>query len=95
MTVDQASIFENDRYKRVQAQPEQCLVELEQRVCHLERQVDDLLSRQDRHKPRRVAKKPERTTGPLPRHLVSLLTFARCDTRQLMAAKKGITWPKN
>jgi hypothetical protein len=73
MTVD----LENDRYKRVQTQPEQCLVELEQRVCHLERQVDDLLSRQDRHKPRRVTKKRERTTGPLPRHLVSLWTFAR------------------
>jgi hypothetical protein len=77
MTVDQASIFENDRYKRVQTQPEQCLVELEQRVCHLERQIDDLVSRQDRHKPRRVAKKRERTTGPLPRHLVSLWTLAR------------------
>lgn len=62
---------------RVQTLPEQCLDELEQRVCHLERLVDDLVSRQDPPKPRRLANTRERTTGPLPRHLVSLLTFAR------------------
>lgn len=77
MTVDQESILENGRHTWVQIQPEQRLAELEQRVCHLECLIDDLVSRQDPPKPRRVAKKRERTTGPLPRHLVSLLTFAR------------------
>lgn len=50
---------------------------LEQRVEDLERQLCDLLSKQEISGKRRVTKKQARTTGPLPRHLVSLLAFAK------------------
>src|SRR5260370_31421367 len=53
------------------------VVELEQRVEDLEDLVHSFLKRQEASKPRRVSPTKERTTGLLPRHLVSLLSFAR------------------
>ena len=61
----------------VQTETEQRLTALEQRVQQLERQVEALLSRQEQPKPSRQAKLHERTTGLLPKHLVSLLAFAK------------------
>ena len=52
------------------------VAELEERFQQFERQLCDLLSRQDAPGKRRVTLARERTTGPLPKHLVSLLTFA-------------------
>ncbi len=60
----------------VQTTPEDRLAELEQRVQHLERLVEELLSKQEAPKPQHKGKTRERTTGPLPKHLVSLLAFA-------------------
>jgi len=57
--------------------PEDRLAELEQRVQRLEHLVETLLSRQEASKPPRTTKTRERTTGPLPKHLVPLLTFAQ------------------
>jgi DNA-binding transcriptional MerR regulator len=61
----------------VQGETEQRLAALEQRVQQLELQIETLLSRQERLKPPRQTKPRERTTGPLPKHLVSLLVFAK------------------
>ncbi len=62
----------------------QASTSLESRVAALEQQVQDLedlrqhlLDRQASSKPRRVTNAKERTIGPLPTHLVSLLAFAK------------------
>ena len=62
---------------QVQVETEQRLVVLEERVRQLEQQVEMVLARQERAKLPRQAKSRERTTGLLPKHLVSLLTFAQ------------------
>jgi hypothetical protein len=56
---------------------EQRVTELERRVEHLEGLVEALLSKQEVPKSSRKALARERTTGPLPRQLVSLLAFAQ------------------
>ena len=57
---------------------EQRLIELEYRVKQLESLVAELLSKQEEAPPsKQRAKVRERTTGPLPRQLISLLAFAR------------------
>lgn len=61
----------------VQTVTERRLIEVEQRVLHLEQVVEELLSRQEGPKPPRMTKARERTRGPLPKTLVSLLAFAR------------------
>jgi len=53
------------------------VAELERQVQDLERQMQRLRSRQEAPKARRVSRTRERTTGPLPRHLVSLLPYAQ------------------
>lgn len=60
----------------VQTAPEEGLAALEQRVQQLERLVEEVLSKQEAPIPQRKGKAQERTTGPLPKHLVSLLAFA-------------------
>lgn len=72
----------------VQGETEQRLAALEQRVQHLEQQVEELLSKQEGSKPLRQAKARERTTGPLPKHLVSLLAFAN---QQNVSEQKVLT----
>ncbi len=49
---------------------------LERRVQALEQQVQQLLGERAAPKTRHPSRKAERTTGPLPKHLVSLLAFA-------------------
>lgn len=51
--------------------------ELEHRVQQLECLVNDLLSRQEASSKQHTSKTRERTTGPLPKQLNSLLAFAR------------------
>ena len=53
------------------------IAELEQRVIDLEDLVQRELSRKESSRPRQTSSAKERTTGPLPREFVSLLTFAR------------------
>jgi excisionase family DNA binding protein len=53
------------------------VAELEQRVLALEQQVQHLLGKQESLPSCRSPKEKERTTGPLPKRLVSLLAFAR------------------
>jgi hypothetical protein len=60
----------------VQTAPEDRLAALEQRVQHLERLVEEALSKQEAQIPQHKGKTRERTTGPLPKHLVSLQAFA-------------------
>ncbi len=62
---------------RVQATPEDRLVELEQRVQHLEYLVQELLSRQEITQLKQATKRQERPTGALPKQFVSLLVFTR------------------
>ncbi len=50
---------------------------LERRVQALEQQVLDLLNRPETGPSQRPSRRAERTTGPLPRQLVSLTAFAR------------------
>jgi DNA-binding transcriptional MerR regulator len=50
---------------------------LEQRVQALEQQIQELLNKPTAVMPRRASRRETRTTGPLPRNLVSLLAFAR------------------
>jgi excisionase family DNA binding protein len=50
---------------------------LEQRVQVLEQQIQDLLNRPEAVMPHRSSRKETRTTGPLPRNLVSLTSFTR------------------
>src|SRR6266700_2939774 len=52
------------------------VAELEQRVLTLEQQVQRLMEREQSLPSYRVPKAKERTTGPLPKQLVSLLAFA-------------------
>lgn len=52
------------------------VAELQQRVQELEQQIQLLLGRQETAKPPRLPRTKERTTGPLPKHLVALLPFA-------------------
>lgn len=61
----------------VQTATERRLAALEERVQQLERLVSEFLSKQEAPKPQRMGKARERTTGPLPKHFVSLLAFAR------------------
>jgi DNA-binding transcriptional MerR regulator len=61
----------------VQADMEQRIAALEQRVQQLEHLVADLLDRPTAPKRQSRAKARERTTGPLPMQFVSLLAFAR------------------
>jgi hypothetical protein len=61
----------------VQTEIEQRLAALEERIQLLELLAEEALSRQEIPKPPCRAKARERTTGPLPRNLVSLLAFAR------------------
>lgn len=61
----------------VQVAPQDRLTELEQRVQRFERLVHELVSRQETSPSKQVAKRQERTTGPLPKQFVSLLAFAR------------------
>lgn len=61
----------------VQTATESRLAALEERVQQLERLVAELRSRQEGPKPKRLGKVRERTTGPFPNHLVSLLPFAQ------------------
>jgi len=60
----------------VQTATECRLADLEERIEHLERLVAEICSRQEASNPKRLGKTHERTTGPLPKHLVSLLAFA-------------------
>ena len=53
------------------------IAELERRVQELESLVQDLQQKQERPKTHRASRARERTTGPLPRHLVSLFVFAQ------------------
>ncbi len=50
---------------------------LERRVQELEQQVQQVLNRPEAPRANRPSRRAERTTGPLPRNLVSLLAFAR------------------
>ena len=61
----------------VQVTSEERIALLERRVQVLEQQVLDLLNRPERATSRRSSRKAERTTGPLPQHLVSLTSFAQ------------------
>jgi DNA-binding transcriptional MerR regulator len=61
----------------VQVAPSSRLAALEGRVQVLEQQVQDLLNRLEAATPRCASRRTERVTGSLPRHLVSLLAFAR------------------
>jgi excisionase family DNA binding protein len=61
----------------VQTEMEQRVAALEQRVQHLEYLITTLLDRPAIPKRESRAKARERTTGPLPKQLVSLLVFAR------------------
>lgn len=78
----------------VQAATECRIAALEERVEQLERLVTDVHSRQEAPKPKRPSKARERTTGPLPKHLVSLLAFARlhyvAETRVLTHASREV-----
>jgi hypothetical protein len=65
------------RSGHVQTATEERLIALEVRIQHLEDLVVELLSRQEGAKPKRTGKARERTTGLLPKQLVSLLVFAR------------------
>lgn len=62
---------------QVQVSTEDRIAALEQRVQVLEQQVQDLLNRPEAGLPRRPTRKTERVTGPLPRNLACLLSFAR------------------
>src|SRR5260370_35034486 len=53
------------------------VAELEQRVLALEQQGQHLLGKQESLPSYRSPKSEERTTGPLPKRLVSLVAFAR------------------
>ncbi len=59
----------------VQVSTEDRITALEQRVQVLEQQVLDLLSGPERGISRHSSRKETRTTGPLPRNLVSLTSF--------------------
>ncbi len=61
----------------VQVAPSSRIVALEGRVQVLEQQVQELLNRLEAATPRRASLRTERVTGSLPRHLISLLAFAR------------------
>ncbi len=61
----------------VQASSEHRIATLEHRVQVLEQQVLNLLNRPEAVTPRRPSRRAERTTGPLPRNLVSLTSFTR------------------
>ncbi len=61
----------------VQASSEQRIATLEHRVQVLEQQVLNLLNRPEAVTPRHPSRRAERTTGPLPRNLVSLTSFTR------------------
>ncbi len=56
---------------------ERRVAEQEQRVAELEEQIQPALSRQEGARKHRTSPAKERTTGPLPRQFVPLLTFAR------------------
>ena len=56
---------------------ERRLAVLEERVQLLEHLVAEIHSWQEAPKPKRMGKARERTTGPLPQYLVSLLAFAQ------------------
>lgn len=61
----------------VQEEMEQRLAALEERIQQLECLVEELLSKQESPKSKRMVKAREHTTGPLPKRFVSLLAFAR------------------
>lgn len=61
----------------VQVEMQQRIVALEQRVQHLEQLVATVLNGQSVSKQQSKAKAREHTTGPLPKHCVSLQTFTR------------------
>jgi polyhydroxyalkanoate synthesis regulator phasin len=61
----------------VQVSTEDRIAALEQRIQILEQQVQDLLNQPETVLPHRPARRTERVTGPLPRNLISLTSFAR------------------
>ena len=61
----------------VQITTEDRLAALERRVQGLEQQIQQLLSRREALKANRPTRRAARTTGPLPRNFVSLLTFSQ------------------
>ena len=70
------------------------VAELEQRVQDLERQIHSLKVGQASSTRHRISKVKERTTGPLPRHLVALPAFAGqhnvSETKVLAAVEMGL-----
>ncbi len=62
---------------QVQVSVEERIAALERRVQELEQQVQELLARTEAVMPRHISRRAERTTGPLPRNLVSLTAFAQ------------------
>ncbi len=79
---------------QVPASLESRIATLEQRVQGLERLLRDLQAGQDAPSRRRVPKARERTTGPLPGQLSSLLAFAGyhnvAESKVLAAIDKGL-----
>jgi hypothetical protein len=61
----------------VQVSVEERIATLERRVQGLEQRVQEWLDRPEAVTPRHVSRRETRTTGPFPRHLVSLLAFAQ------------------
>jgi len=79
---------------QVQVAVESDIAVLERRVQTLEQQVQRLLSRSEASKPSRPSRRAERTTGPLPRNLVSLPAFAQkhsvAEHKALAAIEMGL-----
>ena len=79
---------------QVQAEVESRIAALERRVQVLEQQVQGRLRRPEASKPGRPSHRAERTTGPLPRNLVSLPAFAQthsvAEHKALAAIEMGL-----
>jgi hypothetical protein len=70
------------------------VAELELRVSDLEQRIRSLMASQASSNKHRITKVKERTTGPLPRHLVTLLAFAGqhnvSESKVLAAVEMGL-----
>jgi len=79
---------------QVQAEVESRIAALERRVQVLEQQVQGRLRRSEASKSGRPSHRAERTTGPLPRNLVSLPAFAQkhsiAEHKALAAIEMGL-----
>ena len=70
------------------------VAELERRVSDLEQQIHSLMAGQASSNRHRISKAKERTTGPLPQHLIAVLAFAGrhnvSETKVLAAVEMGL-----